>query len=285
MIKLFTNHLNEMARQDTIVLESEESVVNIIKDKCKDFNWNDAPIWRQVEMPPSDIYLIDPKKWSRKSVATINLYNFVIDNEWPSCYPKREFSITASNSYHYLHVQRESNLPIFRMIPYDGANFGVAPRTDMFMCFKEARKFFHVNIYKVFLLLSRLYYYYSGAQLDDNTYEDLKQCLNELGGWLESSINEDTFDKYFGQTKIVDYFDEVMELTDAAKVYGSLSNFLIKILMPEPNGFRCMNYKQLIKHWEMPGDKSDKYNEIWTDSNVILIHERQCEKIKKMMNA
>lgn len=44
MIKLFTNHLNEMARQDTIVLESEESVVNIIKDKCKDFNWNDAPI-------------------------------------------------------------------------------------------------------------------------------------------------------------------------------------------------------------------------------------------------
>lgn len=283
MIKTFSNHLFESSRQDTTVLESTISVANLIKNNCKDFKWDDMPIWRQVELPTDDYYLIDPMKWHRKSVATLNLYNFIIDNEWPSNYPKREYAIIGSNNYQYLHVQREATAPIFRMIPFDGAIFGVSPRSDMFSSFKEIRKYFKVSVYKFFALLNKLYYYYSGGQLDDSTYENLKDDLNELGGWLEGTINENTIDSYFGRTKLIDYFDEILELAEASKIHGSLSNFLIKIMTPELNEFKCMNYKQLINHWEKPGDSSDKYNEVWTNQKVILVYERNCEEIKKLM--
>lgn len=117
-------------------LENDEAI-NIIKDKCSDWNYNDLPIYRGTDLS-FDYILINPSERTRKSAnARFNIYTTLIDNSpyWKE-YPKRSKSLICT-----LDKNKAINYGYnYRVIPFDNSKWGICENSDIWFSFENIKK-------------------------------------------------------------------------------------------------------------------------------------------------
>ncbi len=260
----------EELRSDTISLNNDFAKMNkIIEENCKNFSWDDAPILRSVLGLGEGITIIDPKKYNRKSRSNKNYYTYLMDHSerWKD-YPKRSKSLICSlTSPMWLN-------DLYRVIPFDGAKFGVCSKHDIWYSFNS----FQHNILPFLSNINDLNTFYFKNVFDDipdDTYESFKKRIDLIGEKIKS---EKSFKYDIEQEKIitrklmntvnnhlfVDFFKEIKEYYDNGK---TIHDYFDDVLDPIENGFKLLDYKEVVNI----GEKLELGREIWTDSKCILV--------------
>lgn len=261
----------EELRIDTISLNNDFIEMNkIIEKNCKDFSWDDAPILRSVLGFGEGITIIDPKKYTRKSRSNKNYYTYIMEHSerWKD-YPKRSKSLICSLTSPLWVYE------LYRVIPFDGAKFGVCSKHDIWYSFNS----FQHNILPFLSNLNDLNTFYFDSDLTDESYDSFKKRIDEIGEKIKS---EKSFKDDIEQEKIitrklmntgnqhlfVDFFKEIKEYYDNGK---TIHDYFDDVLDPIENDFKLLDYKEVVNIGEKLDSRLELGREIWTDSKCILV--------------
>lgn len=271
MINKFKNFLLENAdlRKGTNII-SEEKAIQIILENCKDFDFNHMPIWRGVNRFDTDtFYLIDPIKEVRKN-NYFDFHNVFINNtpEW-SEYPRRDKCILGICDYDYIINHYSPNL--FRLIPFDGAVFGVCPENDIIYSFYELQNIFYdkcgLNLYGAFKSINNIFHSIINRDINTTDFNKFKEDLDLLTNEIKINFTDDNYKGVNLVLKnVIDGGDDIF-------------SWLRKEINPE--NFKLLSYPELITKYYTE-------NELWTESKCLLIPEEYCnevqEEIEKIKN-
>jgi hypothetical protein len=276
MIHDFKNFLlenNNSLRQDTTLL-SEEEFNFLLENNCKDFSFDDKPIWRNISSLTDKYYLIDPTKHDRKSSFGLNYYNIIVDNlpSWEE-WPKRSKSLIGLlNSFETFYGVEK-----YRLIPFDGAIIAKTNIRDFIGGFKKLQKF---NIYlldNINYFIKKLYQYFSLVYKDitkpidtniNNFIYDMSIIEDKLKNMSRKQIEKLNFDEH---EKILLSFYDYLVLDGK-----NFMDFMIYYLNPIENDFELLSYNQL-----KTSNIHKHGNEIWTESKCLLINEKDIQNFRK----
>jgi len=249
--------LNEKLRSDTTELSYDE-IRDIIKKNCKEFSLDDIPIYRGLGGVYLDYILLDPKNFDRKSLTDINTYNAIADHTWRD-YPKRKNSLICTTSKSYTGVFGN----LYRVIPFDGSKWGVAPKHDFWYSFNDLIKQFDPGstIQQFFRYISLMYDEFFGELLGELTdFNEIKKAFNKIQKHCKDNsikLQYEYGEKYgFLSQKLLSAF-----LHD-----DNFFDWIVEQMKPEKNGFKLLDYKDLANK-ELNGNR-----ELWTDSKCLMIY-------------
>jgi len=187
-MKNYNNYILEKLRDGTEQI-SDDKATKLIEG-LKEFNWNDNNISRDLNYSHKnvvfpDILIIDPKQHNRKSANTKNYYTLIMDNHenWKN-HPNRSNSLICT----YNKVLKDER-PLednFRIIPFDGSNWGYTYKADLWDCFYPGANVTCDALYD-------LGNYFKIPIRDDN-YEEFVEDVNKLDDKL-SKKNYKKFEK------------------------------------------------------------------------------------------
>jgi hypothetical protein len=271
--KYFLLENSDNLRQDTTLL-SEDDLIYLLKKNCKNFNFNDTPIWRNTDLLQNN-YLINPKLHTRKSVMISNYYTLLIDNSpyWEG-WPKRSKSIIGLlNNYTSVYGSEK-----FRLIPFDGAKIAVASKPDLWGSFTYLMDNLEIKIRYINIIIRGLYNFYKENINDnielpnDDDFNNFKEDMKPLEDMIRN-IDNIKKTKLYMNSDCKTFYDKLFEEIKNGKTFVE---FINEYLKPNENEFKLTNYKKLVK--------SKVYitgNEVWTDSKCLLIHAANIENIKE----
>jgi hypothetical protein len=258
-------------RIDTTVL-TDEQVVNLIINNCKDFKWYHEPLLRRNNLV-YDYLLIDPKLHTRKSINISNYYTLLIDNSpyWKD-FPKRSNSLMGA-------VEGLPNTIfgryLFQVIPFDGAKFGVAPSYDLWSRFNYLKIKTGMGIKEIVDFLEYISNKFK-ININDSYYKLFKKDMVEV----EKIIKSTDIDELFKIIGVWDYPQSFIKLLKENIDNGvSFIDFINKYIKPNDNNFKLMNYEQLINN-NFP--ENENGYEFWTDSKCILVETHTIKNIKEL---
>lgn len=236
----------------------EYDAIEQIRSKCQDSIQaykKGHRVYRGInDFGPGMFRHVEPKKFTRESRNTANLYTLVIDNhpKWKS-YPKRSESIICSSS-------KQGAAPygnLFCVFPEDGYNFGVCPSNDIWGSFSKmiGRHSSLMEFNNHFL--DTIAGQHMGITNPDKfkNLSDLKRMLKEMDKRWVSKIKPDDY--------LMDVLDRQMSWLRDYR--GDFYKLLQEIFVPEYNGFKQTNNLTSIP-------SSDRL-EVWTDSPSYLVNE------------
>jgi hypothetical protein len=225
---------------------SKEVFEHLLETNCKDFSWDDTPIYRSVNLR-GDFYEMDPSfpfyrhfyehdgKQYRKSAYTYNNYYTLLLNHLPvfQDFPKRQVICSTNKTFF--------STGMYRLIPFDGAKIGIVPDSDIQDRWK-------CDFFKKFNLpnLVGLNNYFKEHEInDDNWYDFIDSLENPY-----NSIDIDEFSSVEELNK--SFTPESLKLKSVPYNEYKKKNNIIKII-----------------------DK-DIYErrELWLDSKYLLIRDR-----------
>ena len=248
----------------------DESVVDFVIEHCSEWIKNPVKLKRSIAIKDEMIFYSKPVK--RFSVHNENYYNLIIDNDlkWKD-FPKRNKSFIAS-----LYESPSFAGEPFYMIPFDGAKFGVGPRSDIFASFREGfRKMTDFSVMKFrffgiddFFISVRKYFKDNNIELKDTNYRNLKLNLNKI---KDVDIVES------------DYFDYRI-INKLRKLKGSFYSNLSKCMAPDINNFKIMNIEDLYDQYHDAPPGNGERNEIWTESSSVFITQRYIFELLEMID-
>ncbi len=226
---------------------SKEEFDHLLATNCKDFSWDDTPIYRSVNLE-NDYYNMDPSfpfnkqnfyehngKKYRKSAYTFHNHYTLLINHLPvfEDFPKRQVICSTRKTFF-------SNF-MFRLIPFDGAKIGIVPDRDI-QCHWDCEFFKEFNFDNLIYLNN----YFKEHEISDNNWYDFVESLDN---------NYDMF---------VDELSSVDELNDS--------------FTPESLNFKCVPYNdfkqenKVIKVIDsVRGRKVYEPHELWLDSKYLLV--------------
>ena len=229
--------INEGRRSKEI---SFDEAVKIASKHCKKAISSSTPIYRGIN--DNNIYqysFIDPKKYTRRSVETQNIYTYIIDNSpaWKE-YPKRSKSIICTTK----RTEATTYGFIYLVFPFDGSKIGVSPEADIWYAFKEINK-------------------KDGSLLSFN--DRIMMIFDELG----LTFYDGTYEKFLNSMKILQDNIHRSKLVRFSVLQnyksGDIIKFIEDILDPKKNGFQLKTIGDAL-----PFDK-----EVWTDGKSVIVHE------------
>ena len=247
-----------------------------------------------------DFMEVTPKKSTRKSAnEKTNIYNLLLSDileNWQD-YPKRNKSAICSTN----KSTAKSYGNVYIVIPQNNAHFGICGADDLWMSFDNTFEDFNISNMKNFTDLMLKFIMYCGKvfqiqsiqkiDITTLTAQNLKHCLELISKYLNlhSIINNkktkdiDLILKYayrdpkLGNSEHDDFMEDhgVKSLTELFYTYTqgdiiNLIDILEKVLDPHRNGFQLRNFDTLI---ESVNARKLKDNEVWTDSDILLIRE------------
>lgn len=202
---------------------------------------------------------VDPKKFTRKSANTNNLYTSIIDNhaEWKK-YPKRSQSIICSSS-------TKGAAPygnIFCVFPEDGANYGVCPTNDIWGSFSRTigQSMMDFNWNVLVGIGENALGMWGNSKF--KTIAELKKILKEMDRrWAE-------VEEYEPDNDSKDLLKERLRANNPwLKDYnGNFYDLIMSMIVPTKNGFYATNNPMSLPNEDTP-------HEIWTDKKSYLINE------------
>lgn len=219
--------------------------------RCSSYSERKTQIFRGIEGFNSNYGLVKPKQASkrRQSAHTRNYYTFIIDNseKW-SDYPDRGESIICSTD----PSMAKSYGNLYLVIPFDGANIGVAPNIDIWRSFNVHLRSFNEIIRNI----SKKSYKYRTTAFEEppeSSYQEFKTYINKVDEVLENNNKYKDFSKY---SFVERYLDRKSE-------FNGLWEYLEWVLNPYRNDFNRVNYSS---NFDFPRDR-----EVWTDSPCLLV--------------
>lgn len=241
---------------------NREEFLSILNTNCKDWLSSPHALVRRKESESYKFSLIDPTKSIRRSINKTNHVVMLMDNlpSW-SNFPKRSnsviFSVNIKNEKRYAPAFGSD---IYFVIPFDNANFGVAPEIDLWSAKIKTGKDENHWFFKELALnddLSDLFAYF-------NFSTDYRTFSSEVNDFFNSEIN----DKY---GKHILYFKE--KFVESGE--RTFMDYLNKFLKPSNfydgkdmsvDGYKVMNYTEMINNPTRRG------NECWTDSKCLVYY-------------
>jgi hypothetical protein len=158
---------------------------------------------------------------------------------------------------------------VFRLIPFDGAIFGVCPKEDMIISFPVILDFFweycNVNLYTGFEIINNVFFFLMGRNINMENLKNFKTDIDILNKEIKKGFNSIEFNS--SSNCIMNKFKKIIDNG------GNIYDWLKENTNPIKNKFELLDYKNLVK---------DRYrqNEIWTESKCLLIPDVLCDEIR-----
>jgi hypothetical protein len=243
---------------------SEDEFKNILKSECKEYINNPILLQRSKQSKSSKFGFIDPTKFYRNPLegSTGSKHHQLLMENLPSWskFPKRSKSIIGVTNQSYTSGY---GLHRYLVIPFDGAEFGVAPDEDLWLAtcvLTDGAPLigldYSISFDNTFSGMMR------SRDISDDSYKDmildLQRLSDEYKGYLEN--------EYKGYEYSLFKF-----IKSINKSYNDIEKALDHYLNPsrfhswKEKGFKLMDYK------ELSSIKSDKF-EFWTESPCLLYY-------------
>lgn len=255
-MKIYKNFLLEEKKKKELLKGSriinKDELLYLLETDYSDFNINDNPIYREVKIfNKLNIYLDDPSQRERFSIHNKNYYNLLLD----ACLdlPKRSKSLIGMYKGYYLGQTR------FRLIPKNGAIFGVLNTPDIWNLFIETTNLSTLENFSIqFQEITKIFDFIFNGEYDKNQ-NDLIKNINKIDiNFINKYSNHQEF--FLRHFKIL--FEELIENSKK----NNTTNFDELKKKIKNVDITKKTYKTLIK------DKRPNYKyEVWTDSECILI--------------
>ena len=252
---------------------SDEEFINLAKTKCKDFLASPKYLQRIKASFNGDYSYINPKLSHRNplmkeegSGGVFSSHHTLLMDNLPSWngFPKRTQSIIGSTNFgsdpsfgdHY-----------YCIIPYDGANFGVAPDVDLWnsSCKISGEE------YKFDDYFSESF---SQASISDYSYDEMMEDIQKLYDDYLSG-KEIEISRYIIRILKQMKEDNVKDVKIALNDYFAPNKFRgLGTKHVGSNGFTLMNYSEIsnIQEKDSQGNLIKYGNEFWTDSECLIVY-------------
>jgi hypothetical protein len=236
----FINYLNEKRGRSV----TYEQALDFIKKNCQDAvnSWRKGyKIFRGVSSPYGEYGIIKPTT-ERPSANTYNFYTLIINNDpsWKQ-FPKRQVICTTDPQ------TADGYGNIYLVLPVDGAKIGICKTNDIWdsLTYKNLwADDINDEIYRIIRDKEKL--------IPKNIQTDFKFFKKTMSEMTRDKLKEKPLDK-----RNVIYSDFI------DSNYKNLYDFLVKeAFTPVRNQFKVQN----IKNFSIKG-----FNEVWTDSECVLI--------------
>ncbi len=277
----------------------EEEFLNLVKTKCRDFIKTPKYLQRMKSSYNGEYSYINPIKSHRSPLIKdefegggvfSNHHTLLMDNlpSW-KYFPKRTQSIIGSTNFNY---DTSFGNHYYCIIPYDGANFGVAPSADLWNSSCKITLNNNNNNNNISSYEYQFDDYFSEsflqAGISDDTFDNMMRDIQNLfNDYIKS---DDTFDNmmrdihdYINNKKplitkyIIRIFDKMNEdnikdVKSAFNDYFSPDKFRGFSIKTTP--FLTMNYSEIssIPEKESNGNLIKQSREFWTDSECLLVY-------------
>ena len=257
---------------------SENEFINLAKTKCKDFLASPKYLQRIKGSYNGDYSYINPKLSHRNplmkdegSGGVFSSHHTLLMDNLPSWngFPKRTQSIIGSTNFGF---DPSFGDHYYCIIPYDGANFGVAPDADLWNSYCEII----LNTADTQPYMYQFDDYFSEsflqARISDDTFDDMMSDLQNL-------FNDYVSDKKPQIAKyIIRIFDKMKEdnIKDVKVAFNEY--FSPDKFKPKPgrivSPFLIMNYSEIssIPEKDSNGNLMKNGKEFWTDSECLIVY-------------
>jgi len=250
--KLFESRTSEV---------TNEEFIRLVKENCQDFLANPKYLQRMKGYFDGKYSYIDPKQHVRfplmntdDGVGVSSLHHTLFMDNLPSwkSFPKRSESLIGSLKF---NEGSAFGLKCYLVIPYDGANFGLAPYSDLWgsHCKIGDMKYEFNELFSKRLI---------DLNVSDDSYEammgDIQHCYENylsLNGEVELSPYIDNIFSKFSSDGI-ESVEEGFDKYFAPQCFYSRAETEVK-------GFKSVGYNGLV---------SDEKREFWTDSKCLLVY-------------
>jgi hypothetical protein len=252
---------------------SDEEFINLAKTKCKDFLASPKYLQRIKASYDGDYSYINPKLSHRNPLmkdegagGVFSSHHTLLMDNLPSWkgFPKRTQSIIGSTNFGF---DPSFGDYYYCIIPYDGANFAIAPDCDLWNSSCKIAN----NEYKFDDYFSESF---SQAGIPDDTYENMMNDIQKL------------YDDYLGgkEHQVSGYITRILKqmkednMTDirvALNDYFAPDKFRgLGTKLVGSNGFTLMNYSEIsnIQEKDSLGNLIKYGNEFWTDSECLIVY-------------
>lgn len=254
MIRLKSLLLKE-GRTNDISIEAGREIYNKHIGSAFHPNQNDE-IYRGLKNASYDVGFIEPAKYTRRSAHTDNYYTLLMDNlkSWGK-YPDRSKSIVCTTSIGTAKDYGE----LYMVLPFSGADIGVAPKNDMWNSFPF--RLVHLNSY-----INKMVGFANEdkEKAPQDSFEKFKSYILKL----DKKLKERDFYRQVLNGKI--YRDKGFKnfiYNFISSPVDNLFEYLKVVINPERNGFKIEKYQ---KGFEV-GGRSYPGKEVWTESPSLLL--------------
>jgi len=252
---------------------TEEEFLNLVKTKCRDFVSKPKYLQRIKSSFNGDYSYINPKLSHRNPLmkeegagGVFSSHHTLLMDNLPSWkyFPKRTQSIIGSTNFGF---DPSFGDYYYCIIPYDGANFAVAPDCDLWNSSCQISN----NEYKFDDYFSESFLQ---ANISDDTYENMMDDFQKLYDDYLSG-KEHQVSGYI--TRILKQMkeDNITDVRIAFNDYfapGKFRGLGTKHLGSK--GFTLMNYSEIsdIQEKDSNGNLIKYGNEFWTDSECLVVY-------------
>jgi hypothetical protein len=252
---------------------SDEEFINLAKTKCKDFLASPKYLQRIKASFNGDYSYINPKLSHRNplmkdegSGGVFSSHHTLLMDNLPSWngFPKRTQSIIGSTNFGF---DPSFGDYYYCIIPYDGANFAVAPDGDLWnsSCKISGEE------YKFDDYFSESF---SQASISDYSYDEMMEDIQKLyDDYLSGKELE--ISRYIIRILKQMKEDNVKDVKIALNDYFAPNKFRgLGTKHVGSNGFTLMNYSEIsnIQEKDSQGNLIKYGNEFWTDSECLIVY-------------
>jgi len=252
---------------------SDEEFINLAKTKCKDFLASPKYLQRIKASFNGDYSYINPKLSHRNplmkdegSGGVFSSHHTLLMDNLPSWngFPKRTQSIIGSTNFGF---DPSFGDYYYCIIPYDGANFAVAPDGDLWnsSCKISGEE------YKFDDYFSESF---SQASISDYSYDEMMEDIQKLyDDYLSGKELE--ISRYIIRILKQMKEDNVKDVKIALNNYFAPNKFRgLGTKHVGSNGFTLMNYSEIsnIQEKDSQGNLIKYGNEFWTDSECLIVY-------------
>ncbi len=246
---------------------TDEEFVRLVKENCQDFLANPKYLQRMKSEFNGEYSYIDPKQHVRKPLMDNDggtgvfseHHTLLMDNllSWKS-FPKRSESLIGSLKF---NDDQAFGQRCYLVIPYDGANFGLAPASDLWgsYCKVGDRSYEFNDIFSERLI---------DLGVSDKSYDVM---MKDLQHWYDKYLKSIDDPNQWRITSDHKYIDNIFK-TFSSDGIRSVEEGFDKYFAPQKFSSRVGSGAKEFKSVGYEGLVSDDNREFWTDSRCLLVY-------------
>jgi hypothetical protein len=242
---------------------TDKEFVMLVKDNCKEYLANPKYLQRMKGDFNGEYSYIDPKQHVRKPLMNPDgagvvsaHHTLLMDNltSWKE-FPKRSESLIGS-----LKLSEDTAFGdrCYLVIPYDGANFGLAPSSDLWGSYCEVgnMKYEFDNVFTE---------RFTDLDVSEKSYDAM---MKDLQHWYDDYLIRERNKEY---KRNLSYIDNIF-MNFSSDGIGSVEEGFDKYFAPQKFSSRVGAGAKEFKSVEYNGLVSDDKREFWTDSRCFLVY-------------
>ena len=241
---------------------TDKEFVMLVKENCKDYLANPKYMQRMKGKFNGDYSYIDPKIHRRiplmvDNTGVVSTHHTLLMDNLPSWkeFPKRSESLIGNLRFNY---DISFGQRCYLVIPYDGANFGLAPSSDLWGSYCEVgnMKYEFDNVFTESFKYLRV---------SEKSYGDM---MKDLQHYYNDYLIRERNKEY---KRNLSYIDNIF-MNFSSDGIGSVEEGFDKYFAPQKFSSRTGAFDKEFRNVGYEGLESTDKREFWTDSRCILVY-------------